>query len=729
MSSGEVSNSVSSSDGTQVLLQGSESSDSLASKSMSQAKKPLGESSKSLKKSKPVVIKVATGKPSAPVAKSAKPVDSSKPGKPSAPVAKSAKPEESVKHGKPSAPVAKSAKPVEHRPVPKPGRGASRGRGTDRGGNQGTNDPSRLSSGFVIPRTSSATSPAMSVDNACSAYAQADNCVTDMLTGQPLDSREFELRQGSEPYFGYGGSTRPVPMETSAMSAQLQPAFMAMFNSFCEQNRARFEEHVYDSGPPESTDLAGKRRLSVDESDPRLAKRNRVSEEEETLEVVDDPEEVSDDETESLVSEAAIIQSLPRVWRERVEKAAPALRESLLQSLEAIRVPPEERSEDTKAELEYISYKEMVVAVKTFLGDLVPCDESVTPMSPPKARSACREPVAPKDMSDSLPLANLVSAALSRKHFELVGTEDYSMEGTVPYPASSTIKSGKYTKPPPFQSKFYKIQGNPIFPSAALIDQEFSSLWGSRSCREPRTYYMEPKTMANLETSSRRCLSVISHSDWFSLAIENVIDALGKLVPDSVKEEGRQLTSLGKRLCESVGRINELLAEEQAQVLANITLMRRDGVLSGHKSQMTDDLAVWFRNQPFLQKRSLFGKVNEIATPLVTLCKDDRHKKKVEINLQGRGHMTPRGQGQGSSRMSARAPRQVRGGRSDRSQGSQSQWSQSSWPQPRGGRGGHQRRSYRADSDYASDFSTSARQTSQQPYRFRGRGARGKRRA
>jgi hypothetical protein len=106
------------------------------------------------------------------------------------------------------------------------------------------------------------------------------------------------------------------------------------------------------------------------------------------------------------------------------------------------------------------------------------------------------------------------------------------------------------------------------------------------SYREPQTCVVDTKTVASLETSSRGCLSVLSHLDWFSLAVGNVIDVLGKKLPESDKE-GRQLATLGKRLCESVGRVSELLVAEQSEVLATTTLIRRDAVLRSHKSLVT----------------------------------------------------------------------------------------------------------------------------------------------
>jgi hypothetical protein len=238
--------------------------------------------------------------------------------------------------------------------------------------------------------------------------------------------------------------------------------------------------------------------------------------------------------------------------------------------------------------------------------------------SPPRARSACREPVATKDMSDSLSLAGLVSASLIGKHFEMVGTEEAALEGNIAYPVSSSFKAGKFTKPPVFKPMFYEIHGSPIAPTAGALDHEFSSLWGYHSYRAPTTCVVKTKTVASLETSSRRYLSVLSHLDWFSLAVGNVIDVLGKKLPESDKE-GRQLATLCKRLCESVGRVSELLVSEQSQVLATTTSIRRDAVLRSHKSLMTEDLSTWFSNQPLLQK-SLFGRVNEVASPLVTLC-------------------------------------------------------------------------------------------------------------
>jgi hypothetical protein len=232
-----------------------------------------------------------------------------------------------------------------------------------------------------------------------------------------------------------------------------------------------------------------------------------------------------------------------------MQGAQPAQRAQFVQSLEAMVESQDQEDTDEVTEHEYISYKEMVVAMMEFWGSSVPSDENMTAESPPSARSACREPVATKDMSDSLPLASLVSASLKCKHFEMVGTEEAALEGNIAYPVSSSFKAGKFTKPPSFKTRFYKIQGSPIAPTAGALDHEFSSLWGYHSCREPQTCVIDTKTVASLETSSRRCLSVLSHSDWFSLAVGNVIDVLGKRLPES-DNEGRQWAT-PVRVCRS----------------------------------------------------------------------------------------------------------------------------------------------------------------------------------
>jgi hypothetical protein len=359
-----------------------------------------------------------------------------------------------------------------------------------------------------------------------------------------------------------------------------------------------------------------------------------------------------------------------------------------------------ESDDPEKDSAEYLRYSDMIKCLKSLL-----VLEEIAPVKgSPKPRSAAREPLTKKDVSDILPLSDLVRQSILKKHAELVGKEVAALEGLVAFPCRNikrnTLKAAR------FRSQFYRLEGDPICPTAGKVDHDFSTLW-SESHKNPTYISMDFKTVSSLESSARKSLSTLSHLEWFATGISKIFDALGDVPMD---EESTGLVTLGKRLTSSIGMVSESLVEEQSQTLSTAVLARREAVLldAPVRSQLPGNIRSWLMGQPFLQGASLFGKVCDMGAPILeSYEKRDTNRSmagafermskrsasgRTRPSSQSRGTRGTRG---GSARARGAhegASRGARGGRNPQwGQGAETEYFQSARAHQGGPRGGRNR--------------------------------------
>jgi hypothetical protein len=489
--------------------------------------------------------------------------------------------------------------------------------------------------------------PLISLDHGLTAEGQFGDFDADVRTpGQSPRGSDRLLKRSSTAM----ASPSQASQNAEDANMRMNPAMQLMFQNMCNFMSANStlagsqmppamlpSQANIDEGPPP------KRARRADHSDYAYSYEEEEEEEEDVEWEETNPEFHQDDLD---VNDLTLGQLTQRLGRDPSDEGY-----ELVSRLKALF----ESDEPSKQAAEYLKYSEMIKQLK----DLLKLSNSKEGLRSPKPRSMVREPLTPKDSSDVLPLSSLVRENLLKKHSELVGKEDASLDGLLAFPSRSN--KGQFLKAAQFPAKYYRIETDPISHSAGKLDHDFNTLW-SEPQKEPSHIRSDSRSFVGIETASRRSLITLSHLEWFTKGIDSIFESLSESVRtresvrvreashvmdyggdsdqdreaalerESVRNrQDARLISLGKRLTSSIGRVSETVVEEQSQILSTTVLTRRDSTLYHLRETAPTNVKTWLRNQPFLQQSSLFGKVSDAGAPLL----ESHEKRSTNLSMIG----------------------------------------------------------------------------------------------
>ena len=188
------------------------------------------------------------------------------------------------------------------------------------------------------------------------------------------------------------------------------------------------------------------------------------------------------------------------------------------------------------------------------------------------------------------------------------------------------FKAGKFLPPGP-QLKFYKVRGDETAPEPAQVNPALASLSSSSAPLKP-SFSMTEDDLKSVESAARRQLQVSSTLDWQCATAGKFVKDLLPEGDDEPQVEVQDLEAL-RRVVLSMSRSIAQLNKDNALLLANTLLRRRDGYIKALPSIVPEDQRLRLRSEGLFSSSQLFDQ-KQLETSIEKVRQDSSMKSSLK---------------------------------------------------------------------------------------------------